>query len=127
MIENYYPSCPFFNTKEIYIYILLVDIRIVCPIKTCSQLSTNSQCSGKVRNYVSDNKLIKENQIGTTQGSTRTLFNLLVSLFSNLRKEALSEKELRLNWTLFFELIFEASSCILISIINNYRIILIPC
>lgn len=27
--------------------ILLVDIRIVCPIKTCAQLSTNSQCSAR--------------------------------------------------------------------------------
>lgn len=34
------------------IYILLVEIRIVCPIKTCSQLSTNSQCSGNGRTYL---------------------------------------------------------------------------
>lgn len=33
----------------------IVEIRIVCPIKTCSQLSTNSQCSGKrkISNYYS--------------------------------------------------------------------------
>lgn len=31
----------------LWILILYVDIRIVCPAKTYSQLSTNSQCSGK--------------------------------------------------------------------------------
>lgn len=31
---------------------MLVEIRIVCPIKTCSQLSTNSQCSGNARTYL---------------------------------------------------------------------------
>lgn len=78
--ENYIRLAHFLIRKG-YIYILLVDIRIVCPIKTCSQLSTNSQCSGKVRNYVVcnflSNESTKENQIETNRGSNRTFFDSL--------------------------------------------------
>lgn len=112
-----YPSCPFFNTKGIYI--LLVDLRIVCPIKTCSQLSTNSQCSGKVQNYVVCKRDVNQGiQIGTNWESIRTLFDSVVPSFKNLPKKAYCQKKsLKLNWILFLRI----SSCSPFGAINNYR------
>lgn len=53
-------NCLLSNYDE-KILTLYVDIRIVCPAKTYSQLSTNSQCSGKETKWITDSKVFWAN------------------------------------------------------------------